>query len=103
MTVAFEPVAWLIAAALLVACWPLAQRLRHEKLRPVAAYLLFVSVLGLVAGGVFWALAWLFTLWGPDAALGNVAAAVIMLLSLGAGFVAGRWIIRYPQTHRMPK
>ena len=103
MTAALEPVAWIIAVVVLVACWPLAQRLRHEKLRPLAAYLLFVSVLGLVAGGVFWALAWVFKLSGPEGALGHVSASVIFLVALLTGYVAGRWVVRLPQERRMPK
>ena len=103
MTIAVEPLVWIIAVVLLIGCWPLAQRLRHEKLRPLAAYLIFVSVLALVSGGVFWALAWIFTLSGPQSALGNVAAFILLLIALLAGFFAGWWVIRFPQNRQMPK
>ena len=40
---ALEPAAWLVAIFMLAACWPLAQRARHENLHPLAAYLLFAG------------------------------------------------------------
>lgn len=99
-----QPVAWIIVVLVLVLCWPIAQSLRHEKLHPVAAYLLFISVLGLVAAPVFWALiAGASAMFGPAALEGAGAAVAIIVLSLVPGLAAARWIVRRPQWRRMPK
>lgn len=104
MALVNQPVAWIIVLLALVLCWPLAQSLRHEQLRPVAAYLLFTSVLVLVTAPVFLALAWIATLLLPaGAAGGTVTALVTLLLSLLPGLAAARWIVRRPQNRRMPR
>lgn len=93
-----------IALVVLAACWPLAQRFRHEKLRPLAAYLLFVSVLALVSSAVFWlVLAIGGALVGADRLDGMAAAAIVILVSLVPGFGAARRIVGRPQVRRMPK
>lgn len=97
-------VIWVIALVLLVACWPVAQRLRHDKLHPVAAYLLFTSMLLLVSTTVFWVAIWVASLiFAPNTLESAVLAILIVVLSLAPGFVAGRWIVRQPQVRRMPK
>ena len=102
--VIYHPVAWIVALIALVICWPLSQTFRHEKLHPLAAYLLFTSVLFLVFSLVFWTLLWCASLLIGAAALEGVGtAAVITLLSLVPAFVAAFWIVRRPQTRRMPK
>jgi type VI protein secretion system component VasK len=99
-----EPLAWIVALVLLALCWPLAQWLRHEKLHPLAAWLLFTSILVLVSAAVF-----LILLWGarlllsPAALAGPGAAAAIVVLSLLPGLAAARWIVRRPQQRRMPR
>lgn len=99
-----QPVGWIIILVVLVACWPIAQSLRHEKLQPLAAYLLFTSVLILVAAAVFWVLIWGGrALIGASALEGAGPAVAITLLSLVPGFLAARWIVRRPQWRRMPK
>lgn len=97
-------VIWVIALLLLVACWPVAQRLRHDNLHPVAAYLLFTSMLLLVSATLFWILIWIASLiFAPNTLESAVLASVIVVLSLAPGFVAGRQIVRRPQVRRMPK
>lgn len=97
------PLAWIIALAIIAACWPLAQRFRHEKLRPLAAFLLFVSMLALVGGVVFLGLTWIVTLASPATPMGTVPALGILLIAVVAGFFAGRWIVSMPQSRRMPR
>lgn len=95
---------WIIVLIALLVCWPIAQTLRHEKLHPLAAYLLFVSVLGLVSASVFWVLLLIGTaLVGPAGLEGAGPAAIILLLSVVPGLAAARWIVRRPQVQRMPK
>lgn len=97
-------ITWIIVLITLVTCWPIAQSLRHEKLHPLAAYLLFVSVLALVSAPVFWILLFIGTaLLGADGLEGAVPAAIIVIISLVPGFAAARWIVRRPQVRRMPK
>lgn len=101
---ASDPLVWGLVLLALVACWPIAQSLRHQGLHPMAAYLLFVSVLTLVAAPVFWGLILgASALFGPAALEGAVAAVVIIFLSLLPGFAAARWIVRLPQWRQMPK
>lgn len=99
-----QPVAWIIALILLVACWPLSQRLRHERLQPLAAYLLFTTVLVLVSAIVFWVLVLGASALMPPASLEAAGAALVIgLLSLAPGLALAVWIVRRPQTRRMPR
>lgn len=99
-----QPVTWLIALLALAACWPLAQAFRHDKLHPLAAWLLFTSVFALVSAAAFQILIRIGLAVVPAGALDNPGPAVaIGLLSLAPGFVAGRWIVRRPQWRKMPK
>lgn len=95
---------WLIVVITFVAGWPIAQSHRHEKLHPLAAYLLFISVLALVSSPVFWILILIGSaLFGPASLEGAGPAVVIVLIALVPGLAAGRWIVRRPQVRRMPK
>jgi len=97
-------IAWIIVVITLVASWPVAQSLRHEKLHRFAAYLLFVSVLALVSAPVFWVLLLVgSTFVGPAGLEGVGPAVIIVLISLVPGSAAARWIVRRPQVRRMPK
>lgn len=99
-----HPVVWIVAPLVLAACWPLAQSLRHERLRPVAAYLLFTSVFALVSGLAFAVLLPLAgALLGVEALEGAGAAIVILALSVLPGLAAARWMVSLPQRRRMPK
>ncbi len=99
-----QPAAAVAGLLVLAGCWPLAQALRNDKLHPVAAYLLFVSVLGLVSAAIFavllrGAMAFL----GPAALESAGAAVAITLLSLAPGLAAARRVVRRPQRRRMPR
>ncbi|SDC03625.1 hypothetical protein [Ruegeria marina] len=103
-TLSDQPTAWFIAILALAACWPIAQALRHEKLHPLAAYLLFTSLLVLVSAAAFWILIRVAsTVFAPGALDRTGFAVAIILLSLAPGFAAARWIVRRPQWRRMPK
>lgn len=95
-------VAWLAVLALLVVSWVLAQRWRHERLQPLAAFLLFTSALALVLVAVFSALAWLLTLLFPQG-VGTVVTILILIVAALAGGLAGRLIVRNPQWRRGPR
>ena len=106
MTTAFvaQPVVWGIVVLVLVACWPMSQALRHDRLRPVAAYLLFTSMLVLASAPIFMALLWgALALAGPAVLEGTAAAVITLVLALVPGLLAARWIVSFPQTRRMPK
>lgn len=95
---------WIIAILVLALSWPVAQSLRHDKLRPLAAYLLFTSVFVLVAAAIFLLAVRLgAALLGVEAMEGPAAAFIVLLLSLVPGFAAARWIVRRPQERRMPR
>lgn len=94
------PLFLLIALLMLAGCWPLAQALKHRDQSPLAAFLLFASVLGLVAAAVYFALTWLVTLLvgTPGLAIGVICLIAAVL----AGAAAGWQVVRRPPRRRMP-
>lgn len=52
-----EIVIWSAAAAFLLLAWPLSRRMKHPDMKPLAAWLVFVSVFALAGGALFAALA----------------------------------------------
>jgi hypothetical protein len=103
-SLAYEPIAGVLALLLLVTCWPLAQALRHERLRPLAAYLLFVSVLALTAALSFRLLLWGAVLLLPPDRLESIGVAIVLgILSLLTGLAAAWRVVRRPQQRRMPR
>ena len=100
----FNPLVWIAVIVLLALFWPIAQMIRHDKLKPLAAYLLFTSVFALIGGAVF-----LLTLWAgvailpADAMAGPIAAAVTVLVAILPALAAAAWIVRRPQIRRMPR
>ncbi|WP_020683205.1 hypothetical protein [Marinobacterium rhizophilum] len=100
----YQPIAGILALLLLALCWPIAQALRHERLRPLAAYLLFVSVLALTVALSFRLLLWVAVLLLPPDRLESVGAAIVLgILSLMLGLAAACWVVRRPQRRRMPR
>lgn len=96
--------AWIAAIVVLVLCWPIAQALRHERLKPLAAYLLFTSVFALVGAGVFLVLVLAGSALLPAGVMASrVTTALVLLLALLPAFAAARWIVRRPQSRRMPR
>jgi peptidoglycan biosynthesis protein MviN/MurJ (putative lipid II flippase) len=106
MTMPFPPILLSlgVAALVLLGSWPIAQRLRHRDQRPFAAFLIFTSMLILVAAMVWWALIFLTSAILPPGALdGYLAGVVILLISLAAGLAAGAALVKRPPNRRMPR
>lgn len=104
MTAVLQSVAVIAALLILVVFWPLAQRLRHDRLSAIAAYLLFTSVFALVGAGVFMLLFGLGVVLLPQGAMdGPLAASVTVLLVLLPALAAAVRIVRRPQIRRMPR
>lgn len=93
-----------VAVLVLLAGWPLAQRLRHEDQRPIAAFLIFTSMLILVAAVVWWGgLLVASAILPPEVMEGDAVGAIILLVSVAAGFVAGSLLVKRPPSRRMPR
>lgn len=104
MTMSFSPFVWIAVIVLLAIFWPLAQSLRHENLKPLAAYLLFTSVFALVSALIFSLAVWIGRALLPEAMmLAPMAASVTLLVSIVPAFSAAFWIVRRPQVRRMPR
>lgn len=97
-------IAWAAAALVVALCWPISQALRHERLRPIAAFLLFTSAFILVAAISSAILLLGGSLLLPAGALDGIGpAAVVGSISLLAAFGAAFWIVRSPQRRRPPQ
>lgn len=104
MTVSSNPLILVAAIILLGLFWPLAQRLRHKDLKPLAAYLLFTSVFVLVGSAVFVLIFWINLAVLPEGALRSpVAMTFVLLIAAVPAFVAGFLVVRRPQIRRMPR
>jgi hypothetical protein len=90
-----EVLIWVAAVAFLFLAWPLAQRLKHPAMKPIAAWLVFVSAFALVGAAAFLALLWGFAGAGVTTALYEpVWAAVTSLVAIGLAFAAARYAVR---------
>lgn len=104
MLTTLHPFAGIVAIVLLLLFWPLAQRLRHDKLSPLAAYLLFTSMFALVGAAVFMLALWIgMALLPPGAMDGPTAATITGIIAIASAFAAANWIVRRPQTRRKPR
>lgn len=104
MAVPLNPLVWIAAIFLLVAFWPLSQRLRHERLRPLAAYLLFTSVFALVGAAAFMLAVWIAQALLPEGAMrAPLAAPVVLVVAVVPALVAAIRVVRRPQDRRMPR
>ncbi|AGA32778.1 hypothetical protein TVNIR_1098 [Thioalkalivibrio nitratireducens DSM 14787] len=82
---------------------PLVRRIRHPDQRPLAAYLIFVSLFTLVAGILFALLSWLAVLLGLSQALERLSPAVVFLVLVFApAFFVATWQARKPRWRRPP-
>lgn len=101
---AYQPGIWLAALIVLALAWPISQRFRHERLRPLAAYLLFTSVLTLVSGLLFMMFVWAGRIFLTSSVFEEPAAGVVItVLSILSGAAAGWFAVRFPQERRFPK
>ncbi len=104
MIATLNPLVWIAPIVLLVLFWPLAQRFRHDKLNPIAAYLLFTSVFALVGSGAFTVAVWIGVRFLSAGTMkGPLAAAVAILIAVLPAFAAAVWTIIRPQKQRMPR
>jgi hypothetical protein len=91
---------WLL---LLIAAVPYVRRIRHPDQRPLAAYLIFVTVFGLALLILAAALGWLLRLFELEDLLRDpFAAVVIVALVCVPAFVVASWQARKPPSRVMP-
>lgn len=77
------------------------RRARPPDAKPVAAYLIFVTVFTATAFGLFVAFTLALRLSGQAGALSHPVAAALFLLAVFApAFLAGRWQLRKPPMRR---
>lgn len=92
-----EIVIWSAAAAFLLLAWPLSRRMKHPDMKPLAAWLVFVSVFALAGGALFAALAGAISLVGATGALDRPAWAILAaLLVIAPALAAARASVRRP-------
>ena len=93
-----------VAVLVLVGSWPLAQRLRHPDQRPFAAFLIFTSMLILVAAMAWWGLIVLASVLLPPGTLdGYIAGVIVLMISVAAGLAAGAALVKRPPSRRTPR
>ena len=91
---------WLL---LLIAAVPYVRRIRHPDQRPLAAYLIFVTVFGLALLILATVLGWLSSLFELEVLLRDPFAAVVAVaLVCVPAFVLARWQARKPPARVMP-
>lgn len=73
-------IGFLLVAALLAAAIPFVKTVRHPQQKPLAAYLIFVSVFVAVAAVLFRLLLWLAGKAGQGDALGNPGTALLLIV-----------------------
>ena len=87
----------MVLATLLLAAWPYAQHIRHPETRPLAAYLIFVTIISAaLAGGIALSSALVLLLAPPGEMLGPVPIVGCWLAALSAGVLLGRHILAQP-------
>jgi hypothetical protein len=87
----------LAGAAILAVAIPYVTRIRHPAQKPLAAYLIFVSVFVTVAVVLYSVLAWLALKLGMEAALGSTGPALLFLvLVLLPAIAMASWQARKP-------
>lgn len=91
------PIAIALWAAFLVAAVFYTQRERHPEAKPLAAYLIFVTVFSVAAFVIFGAVVFVLGLSGQSGLLSHpVAAVIFLILVFGPAFLLGRWQLRKP-------
>jgi len=93
----------IIWAVILALAYPYVQRAKHPDAKPLAAYLIFVTVLSTATVVLFFALGQLFQAAGWAGLLAHTAfAPVLLVLVFGPAFLLARWVLRLPP-RRPPK
>ena len=84
-------------AAILAVAIPYVTRIRHPEQKPLAAYLIFVSVFVTAAVVLYSMLAWLALKLGMESALGNTGPALMFLVLVFVPAIAlAGWQARKP-------
>ena len=87
----------LVLATLLLAAWPYAQHVRHPDTRPLAAWLIFVTIVSVaLVGGLAASSALVLLLAPPGEMLGPVPIVACWLVALGLGVLIGRHVLARP-------
>jgi len=87
----------LLGAGLLIAAIPYVRKIRHPEQKPLAAYLIFVSVFLVVAAVLFRLLLWLATRLALEAALDDPGPALLFIaLVFLPAVAAAAWQARKP-------
>jgi drug/metabolite transporter (DMT)-like permease len=87
-------IVWLI---LLVLAYPYVHRARHPATKPMAAYLLFVSLFSAVGGGIFLVLFWFILATGAATHLGDPLWSVLFVaIVILPAFFTARWQLKRP-------
>lgn len=102
MTRILALIVWLLLLAIAV---PYVRRVKHPDTQTLAAAMLFVTLLSVISGSLFFALGWAASAAGWAHALGDpVFAVVFVILVFLPGFLFAHWMIRRPPWNRpLPK
>jgi hypothetical protein len=95
--------AWILVVVVIVAAWPYAQLVKHERHPPLAGFLLFTSVLILSAAALFLAILVIATVLGLTTYLsGWLAAVLIMAAIFVPAILIARYVVRRPPRRISP-
>jgi len=95
-------IVWLLLLAIAV---PYVRRVKHPETPTLAAAMLFVTLVSVISGSLFFALGWAASSAGWAHALGDpVFAVVFVAIVFLPGFLVARWVIGRPPWNRpVPK
>ncbi|GAB4137300.1 MAG: hypothetical protein Tsb0016_02370 [Sphingomonadales bacterium] len=93
----------LIGVAILVAAVPYVHAARHPDSKPLAAYLIFVTVLSVVGAGLFWlALTIAAMLVGAEMLSKPWVAIILIAIIAAPALLIARWAISRPPRQSPP-
>ncbi len=96
------PIAALVWILLLLLAIPYVRRQRHPSTKPLAAYLVFVSVFSLCAGALFYAATSAVTALALAEEVATVGgAAAFLSFVFVPAFLVARWQVRRPPTRTL--
>lgn len=102
MTRILALIVWLL---LLVSAVPYVRRVKHPEMQTLAAAMLFVTLVSVISGSLFFLLGWAASVAGWAHALGDPAFAVVFVVAVFLpGLLVARWAIGRPPWNRpVPK
>jgi hypothetical protein len=93
----------LVGLIVLAVTIPIVARIRHPDQKPLAAYLIFMTVFMVAAMVLFSTLGWLTGMLGLGAVLSNTGPALILtILSVPPALALAIWQVRKPPLRRGP-